>query len=45
MKKGDVYGLINLGSQVTLIMPKNVTIKVKKGEKVKAGKTIIGKIK
>ncbi|OVE74720.1 hypothetical protein BVX95_01440 [archaeon D22] len=45
VKKGDVYGLINLGSQVTIITPRNVEIEVKKGQRVKAGETIIGKIK
>lgn len=41
---GDVYGLINLGSQVTIIMP-NVEVLVKKGDRVKAGETIIAKRK
>jgi phosphatidylserine decarboxylase len=45
VSKGQVFGLINLGSQVTLIMPKNVDIKIKKGEKVMAGETIIAKLK
>ena len=41
LNKGERFGLINLGSQVTLIIPKNVTLKVKEGEKVKGGETII----
>jgi len=45
VKKGDVYGLINLGSQVSIIIPKNVNVLVKKGEKVKAGETILGELK
>ena len=43
--KGQIIGLINLGSQVTLILPKNISIKIKKKQKVKAGETIIAEIK
>lgn len=39
--KGQRIGLIKLGSQVTTILPKNVRIKVLKGQKVSAGTTII----
>ncbi len=39
--KGERVGLINMGSQVTMIVPKNIKLKVKKGQKVKAGKTIL----
>jgi len=39
--KGHKIGRINLGSQVSIILPKNVNIKVKEGQKVKAGSTII----
>jgi phosphatidylserine decarboxylase len=42
--KGDRIGLINLGSQVTMILPKNVNLKVQVGDKVKAGETIIGEL-
>jgi phosphatidylserine decarboxylase len=42
--KGDRIGLINLGSQVTMILPKNVMLKVEVGDKVKAGETIIGEL-
>jgi phosphatidylserine decarboxylase len=42
IKKGQPLGLIKLGSQVTIILPSNVRIKVKKKQKVKAGSTIIG---
>ena len=41
INKGEVFGLINLGSQVTLILPSNVEIKVKKGDKVRAGESVI----
>ena len=44
VKKGAVIGRINLGSQVTVIIPKCVTPSVKISQNVKAGETIIGKI-
>jgi len=40
--KGQRIGLINLGSQLVLVMPKTVKLKIKKDQKVKAGSTIIG---
>jgi len=43
LKRGQVFGLINLGSQVTLVFPKNIKVLVKEGQKVKAGETIIAK--
>lgn len=43
--KGQVIGLINLGSQVTMILPKDIIIKVKKSDKVKAGESIIAEMK
>ena len=45
LNKGEIVGLINLGSQVTLILPENVIFSIKKGDKVLAGESIIGKIK
>ena len=41
---GDLIGLINLGSQVTLILPDTVSVNISKGDRVKAGETIIAKI-
>lgn len=42
LEKGERYGLINLGSQLIVILPKKKTkIAVSKGEKVKAGQTVI----
>lgn len=40
---GDRIGVIDLGSQVTIILPKKVKLKVKKGQKLKAGLTVIAK--
>ncbi len=45
IEKGQKIGLINLGSQAVLILPEKVKLKVKAGEKVKAGTTIIGDYK
>lgn len=41
---GEKYGLIKFGSRTDLLMPKNVEIFVKVGDKVKGGETIIGKL-
>lgn len=38
--KGQVFGKINLGSQVVLIIPR-INLKVKNGDKVAAGETVI----
>ena len=43
IEKGHRIGRINLGSQVSLILPKNITLEVKEGQRVKAGSTIIAK--
>ncbi len=51
LKRGDVleagerYGMIKLGSRVDLYMPSDTVIRVKIGEKVKAGISVIGVIK
>lgn len=42
LNKGERVGLINLGSQVSLILPATVNLRIKKGQKIKAGETIIG---
>jgi len=41
VNKGERVGRIIIGSQVSLILPKNVRLLVKVGDKVKAGKTVI----
>jgi phosphatidylserine decarboxylase len=41
IKIGEKIGLIDLASQVSLILPNNVKIKVKEKEKVKAGESVI----
>ena len=45
LEKGELYGLIRFGSCTELVMPENVEILVKKGDKVRGGESIIGKIK
>ena len=51
LKRGDVleagqrYGMIKLGSRVDLYMPSDTVIRVKDGDKVKAGVSLIGVIK
>lgn len=44
LKQGERYGLIKFGSCTELIVPTNVEILVKKGDRVKGGKTIIGRV-
>ena len=44
VRAGQEVGLINLGSQVTMILPKSVTLKVNKGDRTVAGETILAKI-
>lgn len=39
--KGQRFGMIRLGSQVTLILPSSLKLKVLEGQKVIAGETII----
>ncbi len=51
LRRGDVleagqrYGMIKLGSRVDLYMPADTVVRVKLGEKVKAGITLIGVVK
>lgn len=45
VQKGEEVGFINLGSQVAMLLPENVEIKVKNGQTVIDGETIIGAFK
>ncbi len=45
VKGGDIFGMIHFGSRAELFLPGNIEITIKPGQKVKAGETIIGKIK
>ena len=42
VRVGQRIGMIKFGSRVDVILPKNVEVKVKKGERVRAGETVIG---
>ena len=50
LKRGDVlesgqrYGMIKLGSRVDVYLPPDIVVKVKPGDKVKAGESLIGVI-
>lgn len=41
---GQRFGLIKFGSRTDLLMPKNVKVYVKVGDRVKGGESIIGKL-
>lgn len=45
VKAGERFGIMKFGSRMDLILPKNVDIMVKKGDKTVAGESIIGKIR
>lgn len=45
LEKGELYGLIRFGSCTEIVMPASVEVLVKKGQKVRGGETIIGKIR
>lgn len=44
LTQGELYGMIKFGSCTELIMPRNVEVLVSKGQRVKAGVTLIGRI-
>ena len=44
LEKGELYGLIRFGSCTEIVVPDNVKILVAKGQKVRGGETVIGKI-
>ena len=44
LEKGELYGLIRFGSCTEIVVPDSVEILVKKGDKVRGGESIIGKI-
>ncbi|MBQ9698985.1 MAG: phosphatidylserine decarboxylase family protein [Acidaminococcaceae bacterium] len=45
LEQGEVYGMIKFGSCTELIVPADVEILCKKGDKVKGGITVLGRIK
>jgi len=44
VNKGEKFGLIRFGSRVDLILPADTELRVKVGDRVRAGETIIGAI-
>jgi phosphatidylserine decarboxylase len=44
LKRGERYGMIKFGSRLDIYLPKDTKIKVKVGDKVRAGETIIGEL-
>ncbi|MBE0677701.1 MAG: phosphatidylserine decarboxylase family protein, partial [Bacteroidales bacterium] len=42
VSRGEIIGKIRWGSQLDMIIPRNCEIKVREGEQVYAGKTVIG---
>ena len=45
LEQGELYGMIKFGSCLEVVMPQDVAVTVKKGQKVTGGKTIIGRMK
>ena len=44
LKRGERYGIIKFSSRLDVYLPKNTEIKVKLGDRVRAGETVIGVI-
>ena len=44
LRRGKRYGMIKFGSRLDVYLPKDVKIKVKAGDKIKAGETILGQM-
>ncbi|MBQ7155293.1 MAG: phosphatidylserine decarboxylase family protein [Synergistaceae bacterium] len=45
LEAGQRYGMIKLGSRVDLYLPKDIVLRVKLGDNVKAGESLIGVIR
>lgn len=44
LTQGELYGMIRFGSCLEIVVPENVSVLVRKGDKVTGGKTIIGRL-
>jgi len=42
LAQGERFGMIKFGSRTDLVMPATVRLRVKRGDRVRAGETIIG---
>lgn len=45
LRQGELYGMIRFGSCLEIVMPEEVSVMVKKGDKVVGGQTILGRMK
>lgn len=45
VRAGDIFGMIHFGSRAEFFLPDEVEVAVRPGDKVKAGETVIGRIK
>ena len=45
VRRGEIFGTILFGSRVDVYLPRNVAVRVQKGERVKGGKSVLGVIK
>lgn len=45
IKIGQRIGIIKFGSRVEILLPQNIEIRIKKGDKVKAGETVLAVVK
>jgi phosphatidylserine decarboxylase len=44
VRRGDRFGLIRFGSRVDLYLPPSIRLRIKRGDKVKAGLTVMGEM-
>lgn len=44
-RAGEIFGMIHFGSRAEFFLPESVEVTVRPGDKVKAGETIVGRIK
>jgi phosphatidylserine decarboxylase len=42
LKRGELFGLIRFGSRVDIVLPPNVSILVRVGDRVRGGSTVLG---
>ena len=45
VQRGEIFGTILFGSRVDVYLPRHVVVRVRKGERVKGGKSVLGVIK
>ena len=44
LKRGQRYGMIRFGSRLDVYLPLNTQVKVEKGQRVRAGQSVLGKM-